>query len=55
MIDVNSGFEKLTINVNVTFYKTPCHILGLDIVDVTGVHIMDVEGSLHKNKLSDKG
>jgi len=46
MIDVNSGEEKLHINMDITLPKCPCYPLSLDIVDVTGVHVVDIEGKL---------
>ena len=55
MIDVNSGDEKLHINLDITLEKAPCHILSLDIVDVTGVHVVDIEGKLHKYRLDEAG
>jgi hypothetical protein len=36
-------------------YKAPCHILSLDIVDVTGVHVVDVAGKLHKHRIDRDG
>ena len=33
MIDVNSGDEKLHINLDITLEKAPCHVLSLDIVE----------------------
>lgn len=36
-------------------HKAPCHVLSLDIVDVTGVHVMDVAGKLHKHRLDKNG
>jgi len=55
MIDVNSGEEKLHINLDITLYKSPCDILSLDIVDVTGVHVVDIEGKLVKHRLNEAG
>ena len=55
MIDVNSGEEKLHINLDITLDKVPCHVLSLDIVDVTGVHVVDIEGKLHKYRLDEAG
>lgn len=46
MVDVNSGAEKLHINMDITLPKCPCGPLSLDIVDVTGVHVVDIEGKL---------
>ena len=55
MIDVNSGEEKLHINIDITLPKCPCAPLSLDIVDVTGVHVVDIEGKLQKIRLDKHG
>ena len=55
MIDVNSGEEKLHINMDITLSKCPCAPLSLDIVDVTGVHVVDIEGKLQKIRLDKHG
>ena len=47
--------EKIDINLNVTMFRCPCHILSLDIVDVTGVHVVDVGGELVKHRLDKSG
>jgi hypothetical protein len=36
-------------------FRAPCHILSLDIVDVTGVHVVDVSGKLFKHRLDKNG
>lgn len=36
-------------------HRAPCHILSLDIVDVTGVHVVDVSGKLLKHRLDKDG
>lgn len=41
--------------MNITMHKTPCHVLSLDIVDVTGVHVVDVAGRLFKHRLDKAG
>ena len=41
--------------MNITLPRTPCHILSLDIVDVTGVHLVDVGGKLSKHRLDKAG
>lgn len=41
--------------MNITMHKTPCHVLSLDVVDVTGVHVVDVVGRLHKHRLDKDG
>jgi hypothetical protein len=55
MIDVGKGGEKLHINLDITLPKCPCDPLSLDVVDITGVHVMDVEGKLYKHRLDSKG
>jgi len=55
MIDVNSGDEKLHINLDITFPKAPCMPLSLDIVDITGVHVVEIEGKLNKHRLDKFG
>ncbi|CDW72632.1 UNKNOWN [Stylonychia lemnae] len=55
MIDVNQGNSKLNINLAIRMHKAPCHVLSLDIVDVTGVHVMDVGGKLHKHIIDKEG
>ena len=41
--------------MNVTLHKCPCHVLSLDIVDVTGVHVVDVKGNLSKLRIDKNG
>lgn len=41
--------------MNISMYRAPCHVLSLDIVDVTGVHVVDVSGKLHKHRLDKDG
>ena len=43
MIDFNPD-DKLPINLDITFPFCPCYPLSLDIIDKTGVHIVDIEG-----------
>ena len=39
----------------ITMHKSPCHILSRDVVDVTGVHVVDVAGKLHKYRIDKFG
>lgn len=56
IIDVNTKeVNKLNINMIITMHKSPCHILSMDVVDVTGVHVVDVAGKLHKYRLDKNG
>ncbi len=41
--------------MNITMHKTPCHVLSLDIVDITGVHVVDVQGKLNKHRIDKNG
>lgn len=43
------------LNIDLTLPKAPCAILALDIVDVTGVHEVNIEGRLHKHSLDENG
>lgn len=46
---------QFNLNLDITFPETPCSILSLDIVDITGVHIVNVGGFLHKKVLDQSG
>lgn len=46
---------QFTLNIDLTLPKAPCAILALDIVDVTGVHEVNIEGRLHKHALDENG
>jgi len=35
--------------------RAPCAILALDVVDVTGVHEVGIQGRLHKHSLDEDG
>lgn len=39
------------INLNISLPYVPCHILNLDVVDITGTHLVDVGGLVHKHNL----
>jgi len=55
IIDTSEEDQFFDLNFDITFHQAPCYILGLDIVDVTGVHMVDIEGTLHKNVLDKNG
>ena len=46
---------QFELNLDITFPKAPCSILSLDVVDVTGVHDVNIEGRLHKHALDENG
>jgi len=54
---VNTAEEDqfFDLNLDITLPETPCAILSLDIVDVTGVHVVDVQGTIKKHRLSALG
>jgi hypothetical protein len=54
-VDVNRGWDKLTINLDVTFSKFPCGILSLDAQDVIGTHLVKLEGNMLKTRLTAEG
>jgi hypothetical protein len=41
--------------MNISLPYVPCHVLNLDVVDITGVHLVDVGGLVHKHSLDVKG
>ena len=46
---------QFTLNLDIVLPKAPCAILSLDVVDVTGVHDVNIEGRLHKHALDSNG
>jgi len=44
IIDVSLEEQFIDANLNITLPRAPCHILSLDIVDVTGVHEVNIAG-----------
>ncbi|ORX84778.1 endoplasmic reticulum-golgi intermediate compartment protein 3-like protein [Basidiobolus meristosporus CBS 931.73] len=47
--------EKLSINFNVTFPKLPCHILSLDVIDISGAHQENINHDIYKVRLDPTG
>jgi len=45
----------MDLNINITFPAIPCDVLSLDVEDITGVHIVNIEGRLHKHPLDKDG
>lgn len=41
--------------MNVSLPYVPCHLISLDVVDITGVHLVDVGGLVHKHRLDVNG
>lgn len=55
LIDTLQEDQFFTLNIDLTLPKAPCAILALDVVDVTGVHEVGIEGRLHKHALDQNG
>jgi len=55
LIDSAQADQFYTLNIDITLPKAPCAIVSLDVVDVTGVHIQNIEGRLHKHSLFSDG
>ena len=55
MVDVDSGDEKLLVNLDISLPYCPCDVLSLDVVDVTGVRVVDVEGKVEKMRIGKEG
>jgi len=55
LIDDLQEDQFFVLNIDLTLPKAPCAILALDIVDVTGVHEVNMEGRLHKHSLDENG
>lgn len=45
----------MDLNINITFPFIPCDVLSLDAEDITGVHVVNIEGRLHKHPLDKDG
>jgi hypothetical protein len=41
----------MDLNLNITFFKVPCSILSLDIEDITGEHVVGIQGRMHKHDI----
>ena len=57
LVDVSHGVgsDRITINLDLIFYKMPCEVLTLDVQDVMGMHIADVRGDMIRRKLDKYG
>ena len=55
LLIANFSTCQYTLNIDITFPKTPCAITTLDIIDVTGTHTENIEGRLHKHSLDQNG
>ena len=42
-------------NIDITFPFVPCQILSLDVEDITGTHIVNIEGQMHHHVIDHEG
>lgn len=47
--------DFVNVNLDITFPKTPCDILSVDVEDILGTHKTDVMGELHKDRINRNG
>ncbi|CAD8177444.1 unnamed protein product [Paramecium pentaurelia] len=50
-VDINRGGEQIRVNLDIEFHKFPCDILSLDVQDIMGSHVVNVEGRLIKKRI----
>ncbi len=53
-VDRSRG-EKLTVNMNVTFPRVPCYLLSLDVMDISGEHVNDIQHDIERTRVSHDG
>lgn len=46
---------KMQINLDITFPKLPCEVVGLDATDAMGSHEVDIHGNMFKDRQSKAG
>jgi hypothetical protein len=46
---------QFEMQIDITFDQTPCSILSFDVVDATGMHLTNVQGTLVKSIISKEG
>jgi len=55
IIDQDRGAKMLQINVDISFLRAPCALLGLDQVDTLGNHLVNVASTIKKTRLDAEG
>lgn len=55
LVDVSHREDILHINIDIFFPKMACDIITLDVEDVMGTHVVDVQGQLFKRRISKDG
>jgi len=52
-VDISHHDDKLNINLDIEFPFMPCTLLSLDVQDIMGTHMVDIQGSLFKKRIKD--
>jgi len=55
VIDAAEEDQFFTVNLDITFPRTPCSIISFDVVDVTGVKISNIRNFLKKTIIDKNG
>lgn len=53
-LEISTSHKQDTFHVNldITFFRMPCDIIGLNLVDSLGNRVADYYGELHKHRIS---
>lgn len=47
--------DKFRINIDIEMPRMPCDVIGLDVEDNMGYHIVDYYGEMHKTRMDSDG
>lgn len=54
-IEIPDLDDKTRVNLNISIYDVPCEAVTLDYQDITGTHFENMEQTMYKLDLDDKG
>ena len=54
-VDINRGGDKLIINFDIELPRFPCSGLTVDLMDVMGTHVANIQGTIQKERLGPQG
>jgi len=55
LIDFTLDDQYMDANIDITFPFIPCQILSLDVEDITGTHVVNIEGQMNHHVLDHEG
>ena len=55
IIQTSHTSDKFHINIDIEMPRMPCDIIGLDVEDNMGYHIVDYYGEMHKTRMDSLG